>query len=378
MEIISEVKGQHEAVEDLQWYYQYIQVTPVWDPNSTALLYKFDIPLLSDTPYLLFNVFTHPVPVSNSSYKILVDVEPTYVLNTESGRLSKATTCMGHNPLVCQPMVEFAPSTFECARGLITNQPKLSASCTVTVTKHQPLPEVTTIDVNQFVFTTWGSQLVVRCPARPPQLINLKTGAYNLSCSQACIIDSGDWSLKCIDQKQLHRRYSMPLINITSHFNFATAFNKTTLETCLPDLKLSSKLTPITSSIDQLLVPHLESSVTIERSIDIAGIISLVLITILAGSVIFLIVRAKKLGISLSSLAGRQVLTQILPVSQPICQPDPTIDHRYCMPTAPFTAPPPRRLWPALPPAETSLKTPARLPNEFTPLAFDQDNSSLD
>ena len=98
----------------------------------------------------------------------MLDVDPIYALNTDNGYLAAPQGCIGHNPLVCQPLVEYAPDTYKCARALITNQPTLASACKVKVTKHVPHPELTRLDINQFVFTTWGSQLITRCPGQPP------------------------------------------------------------------------------------------------------------------------------------------------------------------------------------------------------------------
>ena len=361
-EIISQAAGNYNVINDLQWYYQFISVTPLIDPDSNQLLYKLELPLLADTHHLLFNIFTHPVPVSNSSYKIMLDVDPIYALNTANGYLSAPQGCMGHNPLVCQPLVEYAPDTYTCARALITNQPKLATSCKVKITKHIPHPEVTRLDINQYVFTTWGSQLITRCPGQPPIYNVLRPGAYNLSCNLPCSINSGAWSIKCVDQKQLHRRYSLKQITIPSHFNFSSQLNATLLENNLPDLKLSSNLTPITSSISQIVLPHLNPKFTLDTHMDLVGLVSLVLIALIFIIIAILAIKSKMMGTSLASMARSHIHEQFMPlISSPSHN-----DTRYCQPTAPAT-----RLWPALPPADELLKLPARLPQETRPLDLD-------
>ena len=366
-DIISQAAGNYETLQDANWYYQFITVTPLWDTSSNTLLYKFDLPLLADSQHLLFHIMTHPVPVSHSTYKILLDVEPVYALNTENGFISTPKKCIGHDPLVCQPLVEYAPDTFKCARALITNQPTLASSCNVKISKHTPHPEVTRLDINQFVFTTWGSQLVTRCPGQPPSYVTLGPGAYNLSCNSPCSINSGAWSINCIDQKQLHKRYSLKQLTVTAHFNFSTKFNATVLESHIPELKLSSKITPITTSISQIMLPHLDPpKISIEKSIDVAGIISLCLILIIIIIITVMIIRSRRLGISLTKLASTHITDLLTPLSPRTRD----IDTRYCQPSAP--AP---RIWPALPPADDILKLPARLPQDIA-LPFELDSAS--
>ena len=364
-EILSQAEGKYQTVERTPWYYQFVKVTPLWIPQSTQLLFKFDLPMLADSHHLLFNIFTHPVPISNSSYKVLLDVEPVYALNTENGFLSAPQGCMGHDPLVCQPLVEYDPRTYQCARALITNQPVLAQACTVKITKHTPHPEVTRIDLNEFVFTTWGSQLISRCPGQPPNYITLGPGAYNLSCNLPCSINSGAWSIQCVDQKQLHRRYSLKQVSITSHFNFSSKFNATLLENNLPDLKLSSKLTPITTSISHILLPHLDPKFTIEQSVDVVGLVSLTLIALIFIIIMVLALKSKKMGMSLTNMARNQIQDHLVPLSPRHRD----CETRYCQPSAPTS-----RLWPALPPADDILKLPARLPCD---MAFPMDQESI-
>lgn len=365
-DIISQAAGKYHTIERIQWYYQFITVNPLWIPQSNQLLFKFDLPMLADSHHLLFNIFTHPVPISNSSYKILLDVDPIYALNTQNGFLSAPQGCMGHDPLVCQPLVEYDHKTYQCARALITNQPALSKTCKVKISKHTPHPEVKRIDINEFVFTTWGSQLISRCPGQPPNYITLRPGAYNLSCNMPCSINSGAWSIQCIDQRQLHRRYSLKQLTITSHFNFSTSFNATMLEQNLPDLKLSSKLTPITTSISQIVLPRLNPKFTIEQSMDIVGLISLLLIGLIFIIILALAIRSRMMGTSIALLAGSHVQDHLIPLSPR----HKDCDSRYCQPSAPVP-----RLWPALPPADEVLKLPARLPRDMS-LSFEQESLS--
>ena len=303
-EILSQAAGNYQVIQELSWYYQFISVTPLYDPSAKQLLYKFELPLLADSHHLLFNIFTHPVPVSNSTYKIMLDIDPIYALNTDNGFLAAPQGCIGHNPLVCQPLVEYAPDTYKCARALITNQPHLATSCKIKITKHVPHPEVTRLDINQFVFTTWGSQLITRCPGQPPIYNVLRPGAYNLSCNLPCSINSGAWSIK----------YSLKQITITSHFNFSSQLNATLLENNLPELKLSSKLTPITSSISQIVIPHLDPKFTLDTHMDMVGLISLILIALIFIIIAILAIKSKMMGTALATMARSHMHEQFMPL----------------------------------------------------------------
>ena len=138
------------------------------------------------------------------------------------------------------------------------------------------------------------------------------------------------------------------------------------LENNLPELKLSSKLTPITSSISQIVIPHLDPKFTLDTNIDVVGIVSIVLIALILLFIAILAIKSKTMGTSLANMARTHIQEQFMPL---ITHPH-TNESRYCQPSAPTT-----RLWPALPPADEILKLPARLPHDTT-LSMDLDSLS--
>ena len=87
-----------DYVSQIEWYYQYLTVEPVWQSGQN-LVYRISIPLFYKHTYLMFNVYTYPNPVPNSSYSIQVKLEKHYGLDTITGGLFVTTSCAGRSSL---------------------------------------------------------------------------------------------------------------------------------------------------------------------------------------------------------------------------------------------------------------------------------------
>ena len=200
---MAQAAGEYHIIKNIEWYYQSLYVTPLWSEATTALVYKIELPLIADRPYLLYNILSHPIPINESNIRVSIDVEPSYALDTVSGKLFIPTRCIGHQPTVCQPAAEFGLSMMTCARGLITNRSDLAKTCRMRVTNIISKPVITTIDLNQFAVTSWGEKLIIRCPGLTETHVTLKRGAYNLTCIKACTITAQKWSLQCINRSYI-------------------------------------------------------------------------------------------------------------------------------------------------------------------------------
>ena len=49
-----------------QCYYEYVNVEPIWDPE--LLIYRVTLPLIDNTPYLLYQLYSWPTPYNPSGY----------------------------------------------------------------------------------------------------------------------------------------------------------------------------------------------------------------------------------------------------------------------------------------------------------------------
>ena len=148
-EILAQASGRFQVISELEWYYQSLSVTPLWH-SSNKLLYKIEIPLIAPRPYLLYQVLSHPVPITNSSFTIHVQLEASYAIDTVSGNLFVPQKCIGHQPTVCQTGPEYGPTLLRCARGLITNQSGLIKTCKVRVKDYSGESLIKLITTDQY------------------------------------------------------------------------------------------------------------------------------------------------------------------------------------------------------------------------------------
>ena len=220
VEILSQATTQNKVIQSKEWFYQYIEVTPLWQ-DGKSLLYKVELPLIAPRPYLMYQILTHPVPISNSTYTVHVLLQPSYAIDTVSGNLFVPSRCIGHDPTVCRTGPEYGPSLMRCPRGLITNRPELINTCRVAIKDYTGESLVTMIDLNQYAIASRGESLTVRCSGHTEQHVNVPRGAHNITCLRPCTIVGAGWTITCIDRLYLARRYVMPAVQVTAHFNFS-------------------------------------------------------------------------------------------------------------------------------------------------------------
>ena len=253
-EILSQATGRYKVIGEMEWYYQFLSVAPLWQ-NTDKLLYKIELPLIAPRPYLLYQVMTHPVPISNSSYTIHVQLESSYAIDTVSGNLFVPQRCLGHDPTVCQTGPEYGPSMLTCARGLITNQTELMKTCKVEIKDYTGESVIKLVDINQYAIASFGENLVVRCPGETEQHFRMSKGTHNVTCLKPCTISSSGWTVTCIDRMHLARRYVMPKVEVTTNFNFSTNIVIEKLKVVLPELALKATPRILQTDISSILQP---------------------------------------------------------------------------------------------------------------------------
>lgn len=289
-DILAQAAGKFTTIPNTEWYYQSLMVTPLWRPSQSALLYKIELPLVADRPYLLYHILSHPVPINNSSYRINIDLEPAYALDTMSGKLFIPRRCLGHSPIVCNPGAEFGQSMLTCPRGILTNRPQLVKTCAVKVHTSKSTPVISPIELNQFAVTSWGENLIIRCPGVKESHLYLPMGAHNITCLSPCTITAQAWSFQCLSRLYVSRRYSMPKVEITANFNFSTIIDARNLTISLPQLEQSASLGYITTDIGHLLAKPIARPSRSTPKVTPLGAINAVLLFALSIIVAVLIV----------------------------------------------------------------------------------------
>ena len=234
-EILHQASDNRKVITAIEWYYRHLTVTPLWHPSG-SLLYKVELPLIADRPYLMYSVMTHPVPVSNSSFTVMVILSRDYAIDTTTGRLFMPQHCIGHDPVVCQSGVEYGRDAMQCARGILTQRAALVSKCKVEVAHHDGHTIVTRLTTNQYVVATNGETLLIHCPGRAESHINLPQGTHNLTCLDECMVSARSWSIRCIGRVFLARHYVMPLVQVSGQFHFVSALAGDSLRDALPTL----------------------------------------------------------------------------------------------------------------------------------------------
>ena len=294
-DILAQAAGEYHLIKNVEWYYQSLFVTPLWSDTTAALVYKIELPLIADRPYLLYNIISHPVPINDSDIRVSIDIEPSYALDTVSGKLFIPTRCIGHQPTVCQPAAEFGLTMMTCARGLITNRSNLVKTCRMRVSNIISAPVISTIDLNQFAVTSWGETLIIRCPGLTESHITLKRGAYNLTCIKACTISAEKWSLQCISRSYISRTYTMPEVTTTAHLNISHTLTAKSLLKAIPRLA-DSHINELTTDIDHLMLNHLslrQSPKTYGHVLSTINIVIILCICLVLGAMTIYCRRAK-------------------------------------------------------------------------------------
>ena len=235
-DILDRAAAKHQVVDNIEWYYSYITVSPIWRKTDN-LLYHIEIPLISHRPYLLYHMAVHPVPINNSTFTVKLNLQDNYALDTVSGNLFVPQKCLGHSPILCTTGAEYDTSLMKCARGLITSQPAYIKTCKTTVTETDGQPIISTMALNQYAIATTGETLTVRCPGRRESHVALARGTYNVTCLNQCTIRGEGYQITCVDRLFVTRRFALPSVRVTAHFNFSSRVEIDVLRTALPQLQ---------------------------------------------------------------------------------------------------------------------------------------------
>jgi len=352
-EILQQAASQHKVMSSIEWYYQYLTVTPIWHA-AASLVYKVELPLIAPRPYLMYHILTHPVPVGNASTSIIVKLQEYYALDTISGNLFIPSNCVGHDPTICQNGPEYGPSLQQCARGLITNRPSLINMCSVSVDHLTSLPSITKIDLNQYALATTGETLIIRCPGSTETHHKLARGTYNITCARPCSISGLGWSITCIDRLYLSRRYVMPAVRVTAHFNFTTSVKLDQLHNVLPQLKTINA--PNMVDMDVVSLFATSSPITHVKLNHTPSIIAVINSSIII-TVWIIISIAYLRWRRLQARSRRPVIhpTEALPLAPPSAL------HNHAQPATDHSLS--ARIWPVLPPIGDCLSLKASAPS---------------
>ena len=130
---------EHGLALENDWYYHHLTVNKYFVQNERFVC-RIDIPLVYPEPFLYRPIHTYPTRKGEMLLRIFHDV--TAVVGTISGKLFYANQCVGREPKVCHAGMVFPKGQEECVRGMISNDSKLKAKCSLHASKFQDFTNI--------------------------------------------------------------------------------------------------------------------------------------------------------------------------------------------------------------------------------------------
>jgi hypothetical protein len=207
-ELLAEVlaesrKFRVESVARIEWYYETMQIEPVWGDEDT-LMYYVKIPLVDPTRYLHYTISTWPVPYQDEDLSAHLQIERQFGFDTRSGDIFVPHNCLGQYPMVCRSGPLFNSNALQCPRGILTNDPELRKTCIVTLIKGHNKTTITQVNLNEYIIVTWGEKYIERCSGLPEISNYLSTGVHLLTVNESCVLNGKSWAVRGVIQRQSH------------------------------------------------------------------------------------------------------------------------------------------------------------------------------
>ena len=173
----------------VEWYYQYTLIEPIWSKND-ELIYKAEIPLVSDTQYIHYVLNSWPVPVGN--HTVQLDVNADIAFDTRDGGMFYPKTCVGHNPRVCATGPVYNTKAETCIRGIVTGHRTDRHVCNMiirkTIDKQSQIHEIST---NEFIIIFYtNDNVILRCYGSREKAIKVIKGTYKVKLKENCSLMS--------------------------------------------------------------------------------------------------------------------------------------------------------------------------------------------
>ena len=198
------------------WYYQNLQIQPIWQQGDT-LVFITKIPFMSPDNYLLYHLYSYPVNANETLVQL--KPEPIIAADPQSNGLFIPQNCRGIQPSVCTTtQIGYAP-LYNCERGLLLQQTLSIDSCPISVNKLQttPIAYQALIGTGQFVLITSDhDDITLHCPNQPAESLSLSTGTHLIKIPDHCGLTSELWTLTTWIHGSSSINYTSPKITLPS------------------------------------------------------------------------------------------------------------------------------------------------------------------
>ena len=213
-------------VDPIEWYYQFAQLTPLWDESLQDLIYKTELPLVRPVPYLGYDVHTYEVPYVNSTTTVRLQAQGQFGLDTQNGDIFKPSGCKGENPIVCKTGPLYQSHGLACARAVISGR-LTSNNCNVQVNDRPNSYAVVLADnsPSNLVIMSWGEAFVEHCTGQAKRTYEVTAGTYLVKIRGGCILKSTVWSIRAIIEKKRTYVHKMSVV-ITQPFKLLSLIPK--------------------------------------------------------------------------------------------------------------------------------------------------------
>ena len=184
-------------VDNVDWYYQYTLIEPIWSKDN-ELIYKAEIPLVSNTQYIHYVLNSWPVPVGNHTMQI--DVNTEIALNTRDGDMFYPKACIGRNPTVCATGPVYNTEHEQCIRGIITGRRTDRNVCRVIIRKTvNKQSRITDLSLNEYIVIFHrDTNLILRCYGSREKSMKITKGVYKTKLKENCTLSCKTWKIKGI------------------------------------------------------------------------------------------------------------------------------------------------------------------------------------
>jgi hypothetical protein len=235
------ISQRYQVITQLEWYYQTLKVEPIWSENDN-LLYRVKIPLIHNEQFLQYVIQTFPVPYQNSDVSAQLELQNHYGFNTQTGSLFLPHSCQGRDPAVCRPGPMYGPGSLQCPRGILNGSQQPKDFCTVTVTKGINDSIIQELDINTYVLTTWGEDIMERCAGEIENRFKLKADTYIMTVRASCSISGENWTIQGITEQNIHKHVIKDLIIVPQNINITSVLSSEQIPELFiehPDVELS-------------------------------------------------------------------------------------------------------------------------------------------
>ncbi len=136
----------------------------------------------------------------------------------------------------------YGPGSLQCPRGILNGSQKPNDFCTFTLTKGNNDSIIQEVDINTYVLTTWGEDIMERCAGEVENKFKLKADTYILTVQASCSISGENWTIQGITEKNIHKHIVKALIIVPQNINITSVLSSEQISDLFienPDVELS-------------------------------------------------------------------------------------------------------------------------------------------